>query len=326
MPSILLAVYRLDSQPDESGPKPVHRVTDDVRCARCGYELRGLTVDQRCPECAAPVANSLQAEMLDFAAPEFLDRLMRGALLARISAIVALCTVAVTAVLIIIAIGVGTATGGPPTAVMVILAFVWLLGPLGCGGCAVFGWWLLTSPDPGAGGTRKDRRIRPVLRVGTVVAGVCWGLSCIPVAAQQLMSLPPSVYIPLMAVIGIALPASVAFMFFAAGPYMNAMAERMDDCYIPTLTLKQRWQGIGLIIAIGAFFLSIFIQGGQLLLLSFFGGFGVLIWLFWTHQHMMDYAYNVLLCCRDGHPKPAPRDSDRKRKRSAADLVRDLPR
>lgn len=320
-------MYRLDdslSAPTSAGQ--VQRVTDDVRCARCGYELRGLAVNQRCPECAAPVQNSMQAEMLDFAAPEFLDRLMRGALLARISAIVALCTVAITAVLFIVALAVGITSGAPPAAIMVALAIIWLIGPLACGGSAVIGWWLLTTPDPGAGGTRQDRRIRRVLRVGTVVAGVCWGLSCIPIMAQQLMSLPPSVYIPMVTAIGIALPASVAFMFFAAGPFLNAMAERMDDCYIPTLTTKQRWQGIGLIIAIGGFFLSIAIQYGELLLTAFFGGSGVLIWLFWTHQHMMDYAQNVLLCCRDAHPKPAPRSLDRKRKRSSADLVRDLPR
>src|SRR5687768_11394978 len=31
----------------------------DVPCAKCGYNLRGLTRDRLCPECAEPVAGSV---------------------------------------------------------------------------------------------------------------------------------------------------------------------------------------------------------------------------------------------------------------------------
>ena len=35
--------------------------TDDVRCDRCGYRLRGLQPDGRCPECGLAVAATVEA-------------------------------------------------------------------------------------------------------------------------------------------------------------------------------------------------------------------------------------------------------------------------
>jgi hypothetical protein len=33
---------------------------NEITCTTCGYSLRGLTVESRCPECGAPIAESLR--------------------------------------------------------------------------------------------------------------------------------------------------------------------------------------------------------------------------------------------------------------------------
>lgn len=38
---------------------PVVTVRDDLRCAGCGYNLRGLPVEHRCPECSKPVRETV---------------------------------------------------------------------------------------------------------------------------------------------------------------------------------------------------------------------------------------------------------------------------
>jgi len=50
-----------------------------VNCCRCRYELAGLLSSGDCPECAAPIAESLRSDALIFAPPEYLSRLRVGA-------------------------------------------------------------------------------------------------------------------------------------------------------------------------------------------------------------------------------------------------------
>jgi len=39
-------------------PGPAPPTEPVARCAVCGYDLRGLSVDKRCPECGTPIWNS----------------------------------------------------------------------------------------------------------------------------------------------------------------------------------------------------------------------------------------------------------------------------
>jgi hypothetical protein len=55
-----------------------HTVAQDVSCLRCGYNLRGLSSDSRCPECGSPVERSIQGDQLRFADPNWLRTLRRG--------------------------------------------------------------------------------------------------------------------------------------------------------------------------------------------------------------------------------------------------------
>jgi hypothetical protein len=54
-------------------------LTDDTSCIRCGYNLRGLSPDGLCPECATPIGRSLRGDLLRFADPDWLARLRFGA-------------------------------------------------------------------------------------------------------------------------------------------------------------------------------------------------------------------------------------------------------
>ena len=53
-------------------------ITQDLTCAHCSYNLRGLTEDKLCPECATPIAQSLQGNLLRFASPEWVGKLRLG--------------------------------------------------------------------------------------------------------------------------------------------------------------------------------------------------------------------------------------------------------
>jgi hypothetical protein len=57
-----------------SGP-----IAHDHPCRKCGYNLRGLSADGRCPECGTPVGYSLKGDLLRFCDPGWLDTLYRGA-------------------------------------------------------------------------------------------------------------------------------------------------------------------------------------------------------------------------------------------------------
>lgn len=54
-------------------------IEHDVRCQGCGYNLRGLRSDGRCPECGAAVVLSFLDNVLQFANPDWLRKVTRGA-------------------------------------------------------------------------------------------------------------------------------------------------------------------------------------------------------------------------------------------------------
>jgi hypothetical protein len=55
------------------------RVAGDVACVGCGYNLRTLAVDARCPECGQAVAESLCRDGLEFGPPAWVRGLAGGA-------------------------------------------------------------------------------------------------------------------------------------------------------------------------------------------------------------------------------------------------------
>lgn len=71
-----MCAYPLGPPIPAAEPPPV--VQYDCSCARCGYNLRGLLLSGACPECAAPVAVSLEGRVLRFADRNYLKSLDFG--------------------------------------------------------------------------------------------------------------------------------------------------------------------------------------------------------------------------------------------------------
>src|SRR5438552_8339179 len=54
------------------------RIGIDVRCFKCGYNLRAQSRDGRCPECGEPVLRTLSGYRLCYGDPHWVARLARG--------------------------------------------------------------------------------------------------------------------------------------------------------------------------------------------------------------------------------------------------------
>lgn len=57
---------------------PSSTVSDDLACIHCGYNLRGLAYDGKCPECSKPVSTSRRGDFLKHADPEWLNKVRFG--------------------------------------------------------------------------------------------------------------------------------------------------------------------------------------------------------------------------------------------------------
>lgn len=130
------------------------RVTIDAPCARCGYNLRGLMCDGRCPECAAPVEHSLCGDELIHASPEWIDTLARGAAFSAYSwtlRFVVCCTALMT-----------TAIGHFVVFLSILLLVDFILA---------YGVWLFTVDPPDRSTITAEWNLNRLARA--LAAGVC---------------------------------------------------------------------------------------------------------------------------------------------------------
>jgi hypothetical protein len=127
-------------------------VTASVPCRRCAYNLRSLQISARCPECGAPVAVSVQGDLLRFSDPQWLQTLSSGANLLLWGIFV---NIAVSVVGGFVARGLGP----------------WIAPLIGVAGSVVqlYGAWLLTEPDPSGLGEDRYGRARQTIRVALIV-------------------------------------------------------------------------------------------------------------------------------------------------------------
>lgn len=107
-------------------------VADDHACAHCGYNLRGLSSEGRCPECFTPVARSLHGNLLRYADADWLERL-------RFATVVKLWNIALTLLFVIVATIVAGA--GLPGVITIILSTV-------IGGIGVWASFMITTQEP----------------------------------------------------------------------------------------------------------------------------------------------------------------------------------
>lgn len=120
------------------------QIDEDLICVCCGYNLRGLDPGGLCPECGVAVKRSIQGNLLRYADPAWLARLIGGVhwmLAGTIAAVV----LSLGGVFVAGIISGDTASARSDEVSGLILgASFWLGMILGLVGC-----WKLTSPDPG---------------------------------------------------------------------------------------------------------------------------------------------------------------------------------
>jgi hypothetical protein len=133
-------------------------IADDLTCAVCDYNLRGLDAAQRCPECGNEISLSLRSDRLEFADPIWLARMSAGVVLLTVAAIAG-CLLDIL--------------WGYPGEFVIWSKYGLMqwLGAVSGPASSVFGVWLLTCPEHL--GARRVRRsgLRIPLRV---VGSICF--------------------------------------------------------------------------------------------------------------------------------------------------------
>jgi hypothetical protein len=219
-------------------PTPGQPLTDDLPCSRCGYNLRGLTLEKLCPECATPIARSAHGNLVQYADPDWVDRLRFGTALMLWNMLIGL--VVGGAGVVILAIGL-------PQVLISLLTLV-------AGGMGLWAMFLITTPEPANALSEDPMTLRKLVRgcaiinfLGTVLqeAGKTGGLGPAVLVAGGVMLL-----------VGIV----AHFGFFV---YLRRFALRIPDDSLAAQTRTVMWglvigmvllalTGIVAVVALGA--------------------------------------------------------------------------
>ena len=147
---------------------PTATLQPTLSCTRCGYDLRGLRREARCPECGTPLVLSLYGEYLRHQPAAWIGRLVRGSawfLGAQAG------WLALTAYWLV-------RHGSYDWNVMVASPVAGVVSPLLLTAATLVGVVLLTWPNP----VRTDSILSPrrLLRVGTAVMAVLCVMGYLP--------------------------------------------------------------------------------------------------------------------------------------------------
>jgi hypothetical protein len=211
-------------------------VSTDIPCRKCGYNLRGLTLGGRCPECGRPVGLSVQGDLLRFSDPNWLLKLQRGTHLIIASVIVGFIGGFVVALIF--------RGSQVPTAVLQLLA--------GIG--SFVGAWFLTEPDPSGLGEDQYGTARKVIRVTLLIGIVGQVLQIV----QTLETLSPTVLRAFL-VLGVIAGLAGVVGQFAQLQYLSKLATRIPDLKLSDRARFLMWAfGIsyGLLVVVGAILLA----------------------------------------------------------------------
>lgn len=209
---------------DAAGARPVVAtpIDEDTACARCGYNLRGLRADGLCPECATPIARSLQAKRLRFADPDWLDKLRLG--VAYQLRTLLLATLAVVSEIVAPSVLRGASL------LFGIASFV----------LALMAVWYTTEPEPNIAASEGRMSLRRFIRVGAVIGAVCTAGAGVA-ASGILPSLTASAGKYLAAAFAALAILVVVITMFAAFVYLRRFARRLPDRRLARITTAVMW-------------------------------------------------------------------------------------
>ncbi len=221
-------------------------VESDRTCTRCSYNLRGLAINGNCPECGAPVADSLRGLLLQYASPEYLQAVGRG-----LSLILNGLLVWIIAMIGILLVRGSAANLGFSPSTIRSIEILMSAAQVGVAGMLALGYWWYTQPDPGYVGQESTTGARRVLRSMAVVR---MGFEVVTLVTTFIAPLGGSVgsvaeYIAYAAL----LLGFVAWcvQFFATMRYTRWLARRVPDAYIVRRASRYMWL-LPLIATVGA--------------------------------------------------------------------------
>lgn len=222
-------------QPDSNLFDEHGAISLDLHCRLCGYNLRGLQSDGRCPECGTPVGRSTYGDLLRYSDPNWLAKLGRGANLVLWGILIAILS----------GIGggiIGAASGAHPIGSLIGFA----------GGIITWiGTWLLTEPDPSTIGEDVYGLARRIVRITLFVAVASQMLAVL----LEVAVLPPPVVLLLTLAIMAAQLVGVVGMFYQL-VYLEKLADR-----VPDESLARRSRGLRRFLVIMLPLLIVFVAG-----------------------------------------------------------------
>ncbi len=135
-----------DPHIEESAPGIV---AEDLPCARCGYNLRALPLDDKCPECGILVGNTLEGDWLRYADRRWAKQVLRGiqwTMLSRDAIAIALFLSLATVFtgLLVIPSGIDTPLERRFEFALSAIGVLMMLPPIGI----AYGLWLASAPEP----------------------------------------------------------------------------------------------------------------------------------------------------------------------------------
>ncbi|MBS0190719.1 MAG: hypothetical protein U0573_02355 [Phycisphaerales bacterium] len=219
-------------------------VSNPLPCIQCGYDLVGLAISGKCPECGTPVDRSMRGDLLKYSSPQYRGSLLRGVTL--IMTGIALMLIGMIGALLIGAFVPGA--GGQ--IVMIGLMFL-------SSAASFAGYFLYSVPDPGQLSANKGETPRRVLRIciaislasslaQTVVSMIATGKGVAGfgmVPHQNISTL--TMFYAITAVTGLI---AGAVQFFAAMLYTRWLAPRIPSTRVANRAKLLMWLGPILIV------------------------------------------------------------------------------
>ncbi len=139
-------------------------VADERPCLTCGYSIVGMGTDGVCPECGTPIIRSIRGNLLRYASRDHLRTLVRGAALVEAAMILSIVASFLTTGATLAYRWASAAYANVPSLGRT-LEVLPSLADLGGSLLTIWGWWMLSTPDPGLAGTDLDARSRRWLRI-----------------------------------------------------------------------------------------------------------------------------------------------------------------
>ncbi|MFN0137671.1 MAG: hypothetical protein ACKVS9_16320 [Phycisphaerae bacterium] len=201
-------------------------VSGDCPCRRCGYNLRGLHGDNRCPECGTAIGLSVLGDLLRFADVAWLRQLILG-LRFIFAGIVAAVVLNYACVQILTRGANGLANLIDAAGALVLLG----------------GAWIVTMPDPSGLGEAQYGRVRKFIR-GTLL------LNAIAVVADTFTSTAVSLPARLSHLNDVLQFVSLLFLLVGCAAlfrYLASLAMRAPDPSLARNLRRVSWMLVALI-------------------------------------------------------------------------------